>query len=186
MSKYLNTVRDIVVILVVVWLAVGVTRWLTAPGVSPKQAQTIDSLRVENRLLDSTATILAQKADSIQRASRAKIRRDSTRAAHQLDSLQATIPDTATLIPRPVHEAIVAVKDRQIDSLRAVFFVADSGWRGSEARLVEFRVQNAALLAQVNSLESKANPGLFRRLKYAAPFVAGIFGACKLNALDCT
>lgn len=185
MTKWLAVVRDLTLIAVVVVIAFYAARWLTAPTVDAGQAREINSLREINVTLDSALTIATVKADSAQRAMRLRARRDSTISARSLDSLEALIPDTATMVPRPIHEAIVARKDSTIALFYTLYHTADSGWTDARNRLAEFQRQNTALLAQVNDLEKKANPGLFRRAKYAAPFVGGLYLACKVGAIRC-
>lgn len=178
----------------------GVVRWLfTTSGISARQEYTIDSLRFENERLDSIATATrvgftqdSIRGDSVQKTLRRRERRDSISHARALDSLTALIPDTATTIPVPLHEAIVKVWSSRVDSLQTRFATADSGWTAERdsssirlARLRSFQTQNNALLAQVNSLEAKANPGLIRRLKIALPFVAATWGGCKLGLIQC-
>ena len=181
----IKTLRDLIIVVVVIARGITAFRWLTAPGVGAEQAQTIDSLRTVNAGLDASLKASAQSADSARRAVKLRLYRDSVNASRQLDSLEALIPDTATMIPRPIHEAIVASKDTTIANLWRAYRTADSGWVQAEDRLVAFQRQNAALLAQVNDLEGKARMGIIRRLKVAAPFVAGTFGACKLKLIAC-
>jgi len=166
--------------------ASGVIRWLfTTDGVDPVQAHTIDSLRNVNRELDSSLTISLRQQDSTRQAGRRQRHRDSITSARRLDSLEALIPDTATMIPRPVYEAIVAEKDRMILTLGRALFVSDSLLDERTLDLGTLRTQNAGLLTQVNSLEKKANPGLIRRAKIALPFVIATWGSCKAGLLDC-
>jgi hypothetical protein len=181
----LKTIRDLVIVVAVVALGVAGFRWLTAPGVGAKQAQTIDSLRVVNAVLDSTVRASNARADAVQKATKARIYRDSVLAAHRLDSLEALIPDTATMVPRPIHDAIVVIKDSTIRSLRRDLFVSDSGWSDARTQLEGLRAQNIGLMTQVNDLEGKANMNIFRRVKVAVPFVAGTYLACKLGLIKC-
>lgn len=164
----------------------GVLKWLfTTNGVSAQQAHTIDSLRNRNEILDSNLVTALRQQDKLRRDRRISERADSAAAKHSLDSLKALIPDTATMVPRPIHEAIVLRLELRVDSLKTKLFTSDSLVTARTFDLTELRRQNAGLLTQVNSLEKKANPGLIRRLKIALPFVAGTWGSCKLGLIKC-
>lgn len=183
--KVLQTLIGIAVLCVGVGAGVGIFRWLTAPTVSPEQIHTIDSLVAANKGLDSTITWLQESRDSVSRAGRARVKRDSTKYARNLDSLEALIPDSATMVPVEIHDAIVFNLQAHIVLFHSLWQEADSGWRAATDSLDRFRTQNRALLSQVNDLKGKANPGFFRRLGYAAPFIAATWGSCKLGLLDC-
>lgn len=164
----------------------GVARWLfDYTPISAEQQHTIDSLRVANAILDTAATNERARSDSIRRVARARARRDSIASARSLDSLNALIPDTATMVPRPIHNAIVAQKDFVILGLRRDLSTADSLRARSDSIATAFQSLNRSLQFQINDLAKKANPNLIRRLKIAAPFVASTWGACKLKLIDC-
>jgi hypothetical protein len=171
----MKTLREVLTLIVLatvgVALLLAVVRILGRGPISDAQHATIDSLRIENARLDSTVreTVIGDAArlaiaDSVQRASRAKAKRDSTAHAQVIDSLQRLIPDTATFVPRPLHDAIVVAFIAALIDERGHRMQADSGWAAerdsSAARLVllgGLQRQNHALLAQVNSLEKKAS-----------------------------
>lgn len=195
----LKNFRDLIVVVVVVVLGIAGFRWLTAPGVSAKQAHTIDSLRVVNKSLDSTVQVVLPRiiianarVDSVQRVARVRAKRDSTRLAQATDSLEALIPDTATVVLRDLHDRIVANKDSTIVLFHDLYHQADDSLTAMRHRsdslvvlLGNFQRQNNALIAQVNDLEGKAGMGIFRRVKVALPFVAATYGGCKLKLIQC-
>jgi len=181
----IRTVRDLIIVAVVIALGIAAFRWFTAPGVSAEQAHTIDSLRAYNAVLDTNLTEALRQQDALRRGTLRRHRADSIVSQQREDSLEALIPDTATVVLRPIHDAIVAAKNSTIFMLRRDLFVSDSLLDARTHDLTALRIQNTALLAQVNDLEEKAGMGLLRRLKVAAPFVAGTFGACKLKLIEC-
>lgn len=171
----------------IIFTAIGpVMRWLgNYNPVGPEQQHTIDSLRVVNAALDTAVTNEKARSDSIRKVARARARRDSIASARSLDSLNALIPDTATLIPRPIHEAIVAQKDFVIMGLRRDLFVSDSLRARSDSITTSLQGLTRSLQAQINDLAKKANPNLVRRIKIALPFIAATWGSCKLKLVDC-
>lgn len=190
MKAVAKTVLMVLAGVVVITLVVGtispVIRWFfSSGGVSVEQARTIDSLRVVNSILDSNLTISVARQDTLRKQLRRQQKADSLATKRSVDSLKALIPDTATVVPRPIHEAIVTRLENRVLTLERAVFVSDSLLDERTNDLSVFRVQNAALLAQVNSLEKKANPNLLRRAKIAAPFVGVVYGSCKLGLIKC-
>lgn len=194
MSRFVQTVRDGVVIIAIMFALAAVIRFLgSRGGVSPEQTRTIDSLRTENvRLVAVADTAVAAatrqtfRVDSARAASRARARADSIAAARTLDSLQALLPDTATVVPRPLHDAIVAEKDRQIATEKQRWADADAQLvatrdtlAGTIPIIAGLRRQAVALQAQVNSLERKANRrwGLCTSAGYGVASIGGRLSA---------
>jgi len=171
-SRAITAVRDLAVIVVLVVAVTFAIRFLgSRGGVSPAQTHTIDSLRTENVRLAAVAdtavavaTRQIDRVDDARAASRARARTDSIASQKTIDSLQALLPDTATVVPRPLHDAIVAEKDRQIATEHQRWFDTDAQLVATRDTLADvvpilvgLRRQNTALQGQVDDLERKAN-----------------------------
>lgn len=165
----------------------SIVKWVfDTGGVDPKQEHTIDSLIVANDSLDTRLDESLRQQDSLRTAMRLKWKADSVARFRSIDSLKALIPDTGEMVPRVIAEAIIAQQSVVIVELRFQVVTLDSLLTARNHDLSELRRQNAALLGQVNDLRKKANPGIIRRAKIALPFVGGVFGACKLDLIDCS
>lgn len=186
-----ETARDLALIVALVGATVLGVRFLGfRGGVSPEQARTIDSLRTENvRLVAVADTALAAadrqaaRVDSARAANRARARADSAASARAVDSLQALLPDTATMVARPLHDAIVAQKDRQIAVERRLFLATDAQLvatrdtlAGVAAVVAGLQRQALALQGQVDALERRANRrwGLCAAAGYGPQAAGGI------------
>lgn len=184
--NHLKNALVIVLVAVAIGLGVGIARWLTSSGISTELAYTLDSLQMENDRLALEAALAKRSADSIRSATKARQRADSIRSAQRLDSLEALIPDTATMVDREVHEAIVSQLRRDAAAWKRDFLRADSGWAATQTRVDTLLKLNSSLQFQITNLREKVNPGFWGRAKIAAPFVAGTILACKLGALKCS